>query len=162
MAVDEGMWQLLQEHLDYTDEEMKLFRENPRNEDVLSKAGELMGDNDAQAFAEAALRFSSANPTVSAGYSLATAARHVAQLREAEQNLRTLIDAQRKKIVADGSSPTARTTLSTWLTMLANVLLSQERFDEAAEAARFLVELLLRMIPFKLISSCKNVSFVLI
>ena len=29
-------------HLGYTDEEMKLFRENPRNEDVLSKAPALL------------------------------------------------------------------------------------------------------------------------
>jgi uncharacterized repeat protein (TIGR04076 family) len=37
MKVDEGMWKLLQKHLGYTDEEMEKFRENPRNEDILSK-----------------------------------------------------------------------------------------------------------------------------
>lgn len=37
MKVDEEMWNFMQKHLGYTDEEMKKFRENPRNEDVLSK-----------------------------------------------------------------------------------------------------------------------------
>ncbi|MEJ2719300.1 MAG: hypothetical protein P8182_19570 [Deltaproteobacteria bacterium] len=42
MAMDEHVWSLFQQHLGYTDEEMKTFRENPRNEDVLSKAPALM------------------------------------------------------------------------------------------------------------------------
>lgn len=42
MKITEEMWQLFQEHLGYTDEEMKLFRKNPRNEDVLAKAPALM------------------------------------------------------------------------------------------------------------------------
>jgi uncharacterized repeat protein (TIGR04076 family) len=37
MKVNEEMWNFMQKHLGYTDEEMKKFRENPRNEDVLSK-----------------------------------------------------------------------------------------------------------------------------
>jgi uncharacterized repeat protein (TIGR04076 family) len=37
MAVSKETWGMLQEHLKYNDEEMKIFRENPRNEDVLSK-----------------------------------------------------------------------------------------------------------------------------
>lgn len=43
MAIDEKLWDVLQNHLGYTDEEMKLFRENPRNIDVLSKGKELIG-----------------------------------------------------------------------------------------------------------------------
>jgi uncharacterized repeat protein (TIGR04076 family) len=35
-------WQFIKKRLGYTDEEMKSFRENPRNEDVLSKAPELL------------------------------------------------------------------------------------------------------------------------
>ena len=35
-------WKLIKKRLGYTNEEMKLFRENPRNEDVLSKAPELL------------------------------------------------------------------------------------------------------------------------
>jgi uncharacterized repeat protein (TIGR04076 family) len=35
--MSEDMWTMLQKHLGYTDEEMKIFRANPRNEDVLSK-----------------------------------------------------------------------------------------------------------------------------
>ena len=35
-------WEFVQNHLGYTDEEMKKFREDPRNEDVLSKAPALM------------------------------------------------------------------------------------------------------------------------
>jgi uncharacterized repeat protein (TIGR04076 family) len=35
---DAVKWQMMKEHLGYTDEEMKAFREDPRNEDVLSKA----------------------------------------------------------------------------------------------------------------------------
>jgi len=35
-------WKFIKKRLGYTDEEMKKFRENPRNEDVLSKAPELL------------------------------------------------------------------------------------------------------------------------
>lgn len=42
MKLDENVWKLFQERLGYSDEEMKKFRENPRNEDVLSKAPALM------------------------------------------------------------------------------------------------------------------------
>ena len=42
MTVSEDMWKFLQERLGYTDEEMKLFRANPRNEDIISKAPALM------------------------------------------------------------------------------------------------------------------------
>lgn len=41
-AWDESQWKMMKSHLGYSDEEMKIFRENPRNEDVLSKAPELM------------------------------------------------------------------------------------------------------------------------
>src|SRR4030065_1953484 len=36
-------WKVMKTLLGYTDEEMKAFRENPRNEDVLSKAPALLG-----------------------------------------------------------------------------------------------------------------------
>lgn len=39
---DESVWQLVKEHFGYNDEEMKEFRENPRNAHVLAKAPELM------------------------------------------------------------------------------------------------------------------------
>ena len=42
MKVDESVWSAFQKHVGYTDEEMKEFRENPRNEDVLSKGPALM------------------------------------------------------------------------------------------------------------------------
>ena len=42
MKVSEDVWKFLQQRLGYTDEEMKLFRENPRNEDIISKAPALM------------------------------------------------------------------------------------------------------------------------
>jgi len=42
MKLDEKTWKTFQEHLGYNDDEMKLFRENPRNEDVLAKAPALM------------------------------------------------------------------------------------------------------------------------
>ena len=42
MKVADEVWDFFQQHLGYTDEEMELFRENPRNEDVLSKSPELM------------------------------------------------------------------------------------------------------------------------
>jgi uncharacterized repeat protein (TIGR04076 family) len=35
-------WKVMKKRLGYTDEEMKTFRENPRNEDVLSKAPRLL------------------------------------------------------------------------------------------------------------------------
>jgi len=43
MKLDAGMQKSIQEHLGYTDEEMALFMENPRNADVLSKSADLMG-----------------------------------------------------------------------------------------------------------------------
>jgi uncharacterized repeat protein (TIGR04076 family) len=42
MKVDESVWDFFQKHVGYTDEEMKEFRENPRNDDVLSKGPALM------------------------------------------------------------------------------------------------------------------------
>ncbi len=42
MKGDESVWDFFQKHVGYTDEEMKEFRENPRNEDVLSKGRALM------------------------------------------------------------------------------------------------------------------------
>lgn len=42
MAIDENVWKLFQAHLGYTDEEMKKFKANPRNADVLSKGPALM------------------------------------------------------------------------------------------------------------------------
>jgi len=36
-------WQIMKRHLGYTGEEMKVFRENPRNEDILEKVPTLMG-----------------------------------------------------------------------------------------------------------------------
>jgi uncharacterized repeat protein (TIGR04076 family) len=41
-AWDAIKWKMMKSHLGYTDAEMKLFRENPRNEDVLSKAPALL------------------------------------------------------------------------------------------------------------------------
>ncbi len=35
-------WKVMKERLGYSDEELQRFRENPRNEDVLSKAPDLM------------------------------------------------------------------------------------------------------------------------
>jgi uncharacterized repeat protein (TIGR04076 family) len=35
-------WKVMKDHLGYTDEEMKVFQKNPRNEDVLSKAPALL------------------------------------------------------------------------------------------------------------------------
>jgi uncharacterized repeat protein (TIGR04076 family) len=42
VKVSEDVWRFYQQHLGYSDEEMRKFREDPRNEDVLSKAPELM------------------------------------------------------------------------------------------------------------------------
>ena len=42
MGVDENLWKSMQAHLGYDDEEMKKFRANPRNVDVLAKASKLM------------------------------------------------------------------------------------------------------------------------
>jgi len=38
MKLDESIWKNVRQHLGYNDDEMKKFRENPRNEDVLTKA----------------------------------------------------------------------------------------------------------------------------
>jgi uncharacterized repeat protein (TIGR04076 family) len=42
MKLDEETWKTFQQHVGYNDEEMKRFRENPRNEDVLIKSPGLM------------------------------------------------------------------------------------------------------------------------
>jgi uncharacterized repeat protein (TIGR04076 family) len=42
MELNEDRWKMMQDHFGYTDEQMKMFRENPRNEDILSKAPALM------------------------------------------------------------------------------------------------------------------------
>jgi uncharacterized repeat protein (TIGR04076 family) len=42
MKVNEDTWNFYQKHLGYTDAEMKKFRENLRNQDVISKAPALM------------------------------------------------------------------------------------------------------------------------
>jgi len=42
VEVDESVWQFMKKHLGYNDEEMKKFRGNPRNADVLAKAPELL------------------------------------------------------------------------------------------------------------------------
>jgi uncharacterized repeat protein (TIGR04076 family) len=42
MKLDEKTWKIFQQHLGYNDAEMKKFRENPRNEDVLTKSPSLM------------------------------------------------------------------------------------------------------------------------
>ena len=40
--MDERIWKLAQRRLGYNDEDLVAFRENPRNADILSKAGALM------------------------------------------------------------------------------------------------------------------------
>ncbi len=42
MKVDENVWRLFQQRLGYTDEEMRTFRDDPRNEEVVAKGLELM------------------------------------------------------------------------------------------------------------------------
>ena len=42
MKLDEKAWKAFQQHAGYNDEEMKKFRDNPRNEDVLTKSVGLM------------------------------------------------------------------------------------------------------------------------
>ncbi len=42
MKASEDVWKFYQKHLGYTDDEIKKFRQNPRNEDVISKAPTLM------------------------------------------------------------------------------------------------------------------------
>ena len=42
MKLDEKTWKGVQQQLGYNDEEMKKFRENPRNEDVLSKTAVML------------------------------------------------------------------------------------------------------------------------
>ncbi len=43
MKVDEATWKFMQQHLGFTDEEMELFRNNPKNADIISKTPDLMG-----------------------------------------------------------------------------------------------------------------------
>jgi uncharacterized repeat protein (TIGR04076 family) len=38
MPVEERMWKIIKRHLGYSDEELKLFRDNTRNSDVIEKA----------------------------------------------------------------------------------------------------------------------------
>jgi uncharacterized repeat protein (TIGR04076 family) len=43
MAVTKEIWEFMEKHLGYSDEEKALFRKNPRNADVLDKGQALMG-----------------------------------------------------------------------------------------------------------------------
>ena len=43
MKVDETTWKFIKELLGYTDEELELFRKNPKNVDIISKIPALMG-----------------------------------------------------------------------------------------------------------------------
>jgi len=42
MNISEDTWKMVQEHLGYNDEEMNLFRSDPRNEDALSKTAAML------------------------------------------------------------------------------------------------------------------------
>ncbi len=42
MPINEETWRFMQQHLGYTDEELELFRSNPKNADIISKAPALM------------------------------------------------------------------------------------------------------------------------
>ena len=42
MEISEETWQFFQQHLGYSDEEMALFRANPRNTDILTTGPDLM------------------------------------------------------------------------------------------------------------------------
>lgn len=42
MKISDDVWKFYQQHLGYSDEEMKKFKDNPRNADVISKAPALM------------------------------------------------------------------------------------------------------------------------
>jgi uncharacterized repeat protein (TIGR04076 family) len=42
MKINQKTWKVFQEHLGYTDDEMKIFTQDPRNADVVSKAPQLM------------------------------------------------------------------------------------------------------------------------
>ena len=42
MEVNEDTWKFMQQHLGYTDEELEIFRSNPKNVEIMSKAPELM------------------------------------------------------------------------------------------------------------------------
>lgn len=42
MKNGENVWDFFQNHLGYNDEEMKIFKEDPKNEGILSKSDELM------------------------------------------------------------------------------------------------------------------------
>jgi uncharacterized repeat protein (TIGR04076 family) len=42
MKVDEGVWSYLQQHLGYSDDELARFKSDPRNQEVMVKAAELM------------------------------------------------------------------------------------------------------------------------
>lgn len=42
MKIDDTMWKMIQDHLGYSDKELKVFRENPNNADIMSKVPALM------------------------------------------------------------------------------------------------------------------------
>ena len=42
MEVNEDTWKFMQQHLGYTDEELEIFRSNPKNVEIMSKAPDLM------------------------------------------------------------------------------------------------------------------------
>ncbi len=43
MTVDEAEWKMIQQHLGYSDAELKKFKENPDNEKILARLPDLLG-----------------------------------------------------------------------------------------------------------------------
>lgn len=42
MGISEETWQFFKKHLDYTDEQMEVFRSNPKNEELILRAGDVV------------------------------------------------------------------------------------------------------------------------
>ena len=75
-----------------------------------------------------------------AATAIASAARSLSMLRETENNLESLAESQRTRLAQD-DSPANRSSLATYLTLLANLYLRDQRPQEAAKVAAESIEL---------------------
>lgn len=106
---------------------------------LLSYAERFLDDPATRNAAQTAINLTGSPPQLAAGVSIASAARSLARIRDAEENLEALIATQRKRLEADNTAAN-RTALSTYLTLVANVYIRDKKFQEAARSAAESIE----------------------
>lgn len=103
---------------------------------ILEKAGQFFKDPGAQSVAETAMKLTGSSPTLAAGMSVA---RSLSMLQQTQADVEQLITATRAKLIEE-DTPANRSTLATYLSLVASLYLSDRRYDDAARAAAESIE----------------------